>query len=292
MSKHRAHNSLLLHPALALTPRPTFRGGTGHTKNPYLRILSTPLRFCAVSKFKFPSAMLLRFKVLNGELCTDKDARQQSHKVHGRGISVICRKTAVQVLLADKLYTRISRGGKHKEGMIEAIETELLDNVIGELDAIIRKLRSNCLKGGDNDVLMSNRAPWLLHRGSEESNEKGLRAGLVISFTDSSSFSHLGEGEHRPPIYTLNEQNTKQDQRERIQQCLLKMEEYLQRRGCDTGDQHSHKFALGFGVVSDGDLSVDLSGLSTALWRCRMWHQDAHEAEGFGLFASDVTTID
>lgn len=299
-------NSLLDHPAL-LSPRsPAISGSNSHSANPYrecgvfsrfynfntrpVSMLATPLRLCAVSRFKFPSALLLRFKVVNGVLCTDKEARRHSHKSQGKGLSVICRKSAVEYMLADKLWQKLSRKATVRIDLVEAVERELVDNVIYELDKIFHTLRSNCLKQCD-DVLMSNKAPWLMYRQTRTKSTQKLTAGLVINLTHTGSFSRITQGTHRPPLYTFDEKHTAVEQFDRLRKGLAKIEEHLQRRGCDTGDPLIPTFAFGFGCVSDGQLSIDLVALSVALWRCRMWHESALQHESFGLHAQDSTII-
>ncbi|TIB60824.1 hypothetical protein E3P78_03027 [Wallemia ichthyophaga] len=288
--------SLLSHPALQCAPksRPVYQlNQLNRVNNPYLSMLATPLRWCAVSKYKYPSALLLRFRVVQGVLqLRDKASTNNSNSL-GKGMSVLCRRSALECMLNDKLWMRLSRNASVPSHFVHAVQSQLVDGVVAELDGILRKLRSTCVE--PDQSFQSDHPAWLMQRQTIATTNTTLFVGFYITLastpTHTVPFSRLTQGTYSSPIYTFSDKYADKHQLNAIRYRLSKLEEQLRRRGCNTGQNTSDTFAFGFGRVSDAHLSIDLTPLAVALWRCRMWHEDELVLEGFGLNSGDIRVI-
>lgn len=248
------------------------------------------MRFCVVSKYKYPLSLLLRFKLANGKLVSPYQTKFANQTINGKSISVLCRKSALQIFLDEALYKRLSNKATVPANFINTIERDLVGDIIENLDSITRRLRSNCLT---SDVLMSQ-TPWLMSRqdtGSTGSNTIS-HPGFYISLNSENTFSQFVQLDNQSvPLYAFDKRYAQPDELEKITHNLQKIEEHLRRRGCKVGELEKNIYAFGFGTVSDGRLTVDLSKLAISLWRYRMWNDDPPKLESFGLHSQDVNVI-
>ncbi|TIC26290.1 hypothetical protein E3Q11_03112 [Wallemia mellicola] len=288
-----------------ISSTPFYQRSLAWDKNPYARrapqtrqsnasltvdILSSPLRFCVVSKYKYPVSLLLRFKLANGKLVCPYQSKSAKETINGKSISLLCRKSALQIFLDERLYKRLSNKASVPANFINTIERGLVEDIIENLDSITRRLRSNCLT---SDVLMSQ-TPWLMSRQDTGSTGRYTISdpGFYLSLNSEDAFSQLVQhGNQSVPMYAFDKRYAQPDQLERITHNLQKIEEHLRRRGCNVGDREKNIFAFGFGTVSDGRLTVNLSKLAISLWRYRMWNDDPPKLESFGLHSQDVNVI-
>ena len=122
-----------------------------YDSNPLLIMLSSPLRYCQLSKVKLPNKLLLKFKLddHNRLFCvTNHYFNHQCSNVNGKSLNVLCSKSSVELFLNKKLFSLLSKSAKlgdSDSAIISSIENQLVDDICYEYSKFIQQSKSNTL---------------------------------------------------------------------------------------------------------------------------------------------------
>ena len=122
-----------------------------YDSNPLLIMLSSPLRYCQLSKMKLPNKLLLKFKLddQNKLICVTNDYfNNQCGNVNGKSLNVLCSKSSVELFLNKKLYSLLSKSAKLGDcdnAIISCIQNQLVDDIYYEYNTFIQQSKSHTL---------------------------------------------------------------------------------------------------------------------------------------------------
>ena len=122
-----------------------------YDSNPLLVMLSSPLRYCQLSKVKLPNKLLLKFKLdhHNKLVCVTNDSfNNQCANVVGKSLNVLCSKSSVELFLNKKLYSLLGKSAKlgdSDNALLSSIENQLVDDIYYEYNRFIQQSKSHTL---------------------------------------------------------------------------------------------------------------------------------------------------
>lgn len=164
----------------------------GFSSNPYIRMLSSPLRQCILTGKYLPTDFMIRLAILQ----TSNDISAQPRAIllpdglehpryrrrsSGRGCYIMCHKQAIHACIHGKKLKRIPTTVKSHSLLSEQLVSQLRNRVLQELDLLADRLRCTPQKSRETFVVRKlTRSEWNDIKSSGRLSHPGAVAILIV----------------------------------------------------------------------------------------------------------------